>query len=138
MLKQPIQDTPRKSPENDPVLPVESYVRRTVVDNISCNACDARSVAKRGVGCNLGQMLVLLLPVLGISDAESMAEDLSDRLERHAFALRITEDDEDPTDETDAAIESEGAAGSYTFHHREECGGDNDVCAPTGGSVLPI
>lgn len=39
-------------------------------------------------------MLVLLLPLLGVLAAETMLEDLADRLERHTLDVRVEEDDE--------------------------------------------
>lgn len=62
-------------------------------------------------------MLVLLLPLLGVLAAETMLEDLADRLERHALDVRVEEDDEQPADEADAAVEAEGSRRGDAFHH---------------------
>jgi len=65
-------------------------------------------------------MLVLLLPPLRVLPTEAMLEDFADRLERHPFDVRVEEDDEQPADEADPAVEAESSGGSDAFHHAEE------------------
>jgi hypothetical protein len=65
-------------------------------------------------------MLVLLLPLLRVLPPETMLEDFTDRLQRHALDVRVEEDDEQPADEADAAVEAEGSGGGDAFHHAEE------------------
>lgn len=54
-------------------------------------------------------MLVLLLPLLRVLAAEAVLEDFANRLERHALDVWVEEDDEQPADEADAAVEAEGS-----------------------------
>lgn len=54
-------------------------------------------------------MFMLLLPLLGVLPPEAMLEDFTNRLKRHALDIRVEEDDEQPADEADAAVEAEGS-----------------------------
>ena len=85
---------------------------------------------------DLGQMLVLPLPLLGIPDTKASAEDLSHGLERHPFAFRIAENDEHPSHETYGGVETKGARRGSPFHDGEEGGSDDDICRPAGHGVL--
>jgi hypothetical protein len=69
----------------------------------------------------LSLMFMLLLPLLGVLPPETMLEDLTNRLKRHALDIRVEEGDEQPTDEADSAVEAEGSRGGDAFHHAEEC-----------------
>ena len=62
-------------------------------------------------------VLVLSLPLLGISDTEAFGEYLADGLERHALNVGVEEDDEDPAYEADTAVEAEGPRGCHALHH---------------------
>jgi hypothetical protein len=66
-------------------------------------------------------MSMLPLPLLRVPPPETVLEHFADRLERHALDIRVKEDDEQPADEADAAVEAEGARGGDAFHHAEEC-----------------
>lgn len=59
-------------------------------------------------------MLVLSLPLLAIPDTESVTENLADALERHALDVGIAEDDEDPAEEADAAIEAKSTTSTIS------------------------
>lgn len=72
-------------------------------------------------------MLVVFLPLLGVFDPKAVGKDLANGLQRHALAFGIAEDDEDPSDGANAAIEAECARGSKAFHHTQECRGDDYV-----------
>ena len=93
-------------------------------------------MAKARLCSNLGQVLVIPLPLLGVLDTEARGKHFADRLKRHTLALGVEEDDEQPAEEADAAVEAEGAAGRHASHHAQECGCDNDVGAPAGNCVL--
>jgi hypothetical protein len=81
-------------------------------------------------------MLVLSLPLLGILDAEACAENLSDSLEWHSLAFWVEEEDEQPAEEANSAVESKGTAWCQSFHHGQERGRDDDVGTPACDSVL--
>jgi len=50
-----------------------------------------------------------------------MFEDFTNRLKRHALDIRVEEDNEQPADEADSAVEAEGSGRGDAFHHAEEC-----------------
>ena len=89
----------------------------------------------KSLSSDLRQMLIFLLPLLGVLHTESLSKHLSDGLKRHALALRIAEHDENPPEEAYAAVEAEGARGSQTLHHGEEGGRNDDVGGPAGHRV---
>lgn len=62
-------------------------------------------------------ILMLFLPFLRITDTKSIAEDLSDSLQWHSFALRIEENDEQPTNKADSSVKPKGAARRPSLHH---------------------
>jgi hypothetical protein len=65
-------------------------------------------------------MFMLQLPLLRPLSPETMLKHLTNGLERHALDIRVEEDNEQPADETDAAVEAEGPGGGDAFHHAEE------------------
>ena len=85
---------------------------------------------------DLGELLVLLLPLPRILDAEAIRKHLANIFQWHAPDLGKAEDDENPADETDAAVEAKGTGRCHTFHHGQKGGGNDDVCGPTGDSNL--
>ena len=89
----------------------------------------------KGVSSDLCHVLVLLLPLLGILDAESVRKDFSDGFQWHPATLRVAQHHEYPADGADAAVESKGAGGRQAFHHREEGGSNDDVCAPASDGI---
>lgn len=62
-------------------------------------------------------MLMFLLPLLRELTAETVLEDFTDRLKRHALDVWVEEDDKQPADEADSAVEAEGSGGGDAFHH---------------------
>jgi len=66
-------------------------------------------------------MLVFLLPLLRELATETVLEDFADRLQWHALDIRVQENDEQPADEADSAVETEGSGGCDAFHHAQEC-----------------
>lgn len=60
-------------------------------------------------------MFMLLLPLLRVLPPKTMLKDLTNRLKRHALDIRVEEDNEQPTDEADAAVEAEGPGGVMPF-----------------------
>ena len=76
---------------------------------------------------DLGELFVLFLPLLGVADTEAVLEDLADVLEGHALNLGEAEDDEQPADEADSGVETEGAGGGDALHHCQEGRGDDDI-----------
>lgn len=87
---------------------------------------------------DLGIMLMLLLPPLRVSNAEPLAEHFSNSFQGHTFTFGVEEDHKHPAEEADTGIEAESTTGRPILHHREECRGDYDVCAPAGNSVLSM
>ena len=79
-------------------------------------------------------MLVLSLPLLGELEPETVLEDFADRLQRHALDIRVEEDDEQPAEEADAAVETECSGWCDALHHGEESAADDDVGAPATAS----
>jgi hypothetical protein len=75
-------------------------------------------------------MLVLSLPLLGELEPEAVLKDLSNRLQRHTLHIRVKEDDKQPADKTDTAVEAECSGRCDALHHGEESATDNDVGAP--------
>lgn len=59
-----------------------------------------------------------------------MLEDFADRFQRHAFDIRVEEDDEQPAEEADTAVEAECSGRCDALHHGEESTADDDVGAP--------
>jgi len=86
-------------------------------------------------------MLVLPLPLLGELEPETVLKDLADRLQRHALDIRVEEDDEQPAEEADTAVETKGSGRCDALHHGEESAADDDVGAPatadcvSGGAI---
>lgn len=93
-------------------------------------------MSKALLGIDLCEMFVLLLPLSRILDAETMSKHLADIFQWHASDLGKAKDNENPADETDAAVEAKGTGGCHTFHHGQKGGGNDDVCRPTGDSNL--
>jgi len=79
-------------------------------------------------------VLVLSLPLLGELEPETVLEDFADRLQRHALDIRVEEDDEQPAEEADAAVETECSGWCDALHHGEESAADDDVGAPATAS----
>lgn len=75
-------------------------------------------------------MLVLSLPLLGELEPETMLENFADRFQRHALDVGIKENDEQPAEEADAAVEAECSGRCDALHHGEESAADDDVGAP--------
>ena len=75
-------------------------------------------------------MLVLPLPLLRELESKAVLEDLADRLQGHALNIRVEEDDEQPTEEADTAVEAECSGRGDALHHGEESAADDDVGAP--------
>ena len=66
---------------------------------------------------NFGIILVLLLPMLGITNTKSILENLSDFLQWHTFAFGVKEYHKYPTKEADTRVESKGSTWRPAFHH---------------------
>ena len=81
-------------------------------------------------------VLVLSLPLLGELEPETVLEDFADRLQRHALDIRVEEDDEQPAEEADAAVETECSGWCDALHHGEESAADDDVGAPATASSV--
>lgn len=81
-------------------------------------------------------IVMFFLPFLRVSDTETIAEDFSHGFQRHAFALRVEENHEQPTDKADTSIETEGPTRSPGFHHRKKSRSDNNVGTPARNSIL--
>jgi hypothetical protein len=93
-------------------------------------------MSKALLGIDLGELLVLLLPLPRILDAEAMSKHLANIFQWHAPDLGKAEDDETPADETDAAVEAKGTGWCHTLHHGQKGGCNDDVCRPTGDGNL--
>ena len=77
------------------------------------------------------QLRLVLSPPLGrIPDSESMLKYMSNLLWSHLGNFRIAQYDCNLTDEAETGVEAEGTGLSQSFHHREECGGNDYVHAP--------
>lgn len=84
---------------------------------------------------HLCKLLVLLLPPARIANTKAVLEDLPDVFEGHAPDLWEAEDDEQPSDEADASVESERSRGGDSLHHGEEGRCDDDIGRPACHSV---
>lgn len=81
-------------------------------------------------------MLVVFLPLLGVLNTKAGTENLSDRLEWHAFAFWVEEEDKYPTKEADTTVESKGATWRQSFHHGQEGRCNDYVGSPASDGVL--
>ena len=90
----------------------------------------------KGLSRDLGDVLVLPLPFLGVLQTKSVAKDLSDGLEGYPLDIRVAEDNEYPTEEADTAVEAESARWRHSLHHGQKGGGDDDIGSPADNGVL--
>jgi hypothetical protein len=81
-------------------------------------------------------MLMFSLPLLAEFEPETVLEDFTNRLKRHALDIRVEEHDKQPAEKADAAVEAEGSRRRDPLHHGEKCTADDDVCAPASAVWL--
>lgn len=96
----------------------------------------AALVSKSHTFSILNKALIVFLPLLGIANAKALNEYFTDGLERHTFDFRVAEENENPADKADGAVEAEGAGRGDPFHHREESGSDKNIRGPASHGVL--
>lgn len=80
-------------------------------------------------------MLMLPLPLLAVGTPKAKLEDLSDCLKRHAFHLRVEENDGEPANKADATVEAKRSAWRHAFQHNEERRRDDNVRAPASDRI---
>jgi hypothetical protein len=81
-------------------------------------------------------MLMLFLPILAELEAEAVFEHFTNRFKRHALDVRVEENDKQPSEKTNAAVETECSRRCDSLHHGEKCTADDDVCAPASTILL--
>jgi hypothetical protein len=114
-------------------LDIASYIRSVSAYNTKLPP-PSNLVAKSLVG-DLLHVLVLPLPLLALLQTKSVLENLANLLQVHSLDIWVEQDDEQPSDEADSAVESESTAWGNSLHHREESGRDDDVGRPAGNGV---
>lgn len=79
---------------------------------------------------------MFLLPCLRVSNTKTFTENFPDSFQRHALALWVEEDNEQPTNKGNSGVETKGAGGRPALHHGKEGRCNNNIRAPACHCVL--